>query len=135
MHFKCLNKVWWKVFAFTESHNVMYAMHDALLTCARSTAPSAVVMSTIPLLRVASLASRPPTGLCNVWLVSRLTKAGIRPGGGEEKTAWEVKVSKLLYQNFNHKGAVRWLWDFPISGCVCVFHTARGSQMFVCIPK
>lgn len=67
----------------TLSHDFIY-QDDALLTCARSTAPSAVGMSTIPSLRVASLASRPSTGLGTIWLASTLTKAGIRQGGGVE---------------------------------------------------
>lgn len=68
---------------FTDSHDFIY-QDDALLTCARSTAPSAVGLSTIPSLRVASLASRPSTGLGTIWLAS-LVKAGIRWGGSWER--------------------------------------------------
>lgn len=62
------------------NHEFIY-QDVALLTCARSTAPSVVETSTTPSLRVASLASKPSTGLGIICLTSRLAKAGIRQGG------------------------------------------------------
>lgn len=100
--------------------------HEAQLTCARSTAHSAVVMSTIPSLRVASLASRLSTGLGNIWSA----KAEMRQGGG----GWKEFI-KSRFQNFCIRfKTTRGQWaglGFPhLSMCVCVFHAARGPQMF-----
>lgn len=81
---------------------------DALLTCARSTAPSAVGMSTTPSLRVASLASRPSTGLGTSLAASRLAKAEIRQGlekkwEREKNPVQLIKVSEILHQDLSSR--------------------------------
>lgn len=117
------------------------------LTCARSTAPSVVGMSTIPSLRVASLASRPSTGSGTVSTALTLAKAAVRQrgrGGGGWRWCGVVErmgeirdqlrlrnqsLKKRLSISFGEpwsllpQGGSVLIWDFPfpVQVCVCVF--------------
>lgn len=66
------------------------------LTCARSTAPSAVGISTISSISLASLASRPSTGLVN----SGPARAAIKQAGDGEMGAKRSYQNSIRHDNF-----------------------------------
>lgn len=126
-HKQGMNEVQRKVdcgFHKEPSNMLIIIMAVRLPTCARSTAPSAVGISTIPSVRLASLASRPSTRLD----ISGPARAAIKQVGRQEMER-KKKLLKIVKTTFalglkhlviNHKGAVNWCGiSLIVCECAC----------------